>query len=49
VSGANPRGVEGRPKTPFTPPNFYFHLAAAYAILCHKGVPLAKPDYLGEA
>ena len=29
-------------------PNFYFHLTTAYAILRHKGVPLAKPDYLGK-
>lgn len=28
-------------------PNFYFHLATAYAILRHNGVPLGKRDYLG--
>lgn len=28
-------------------PNFYFHLAHAYAILRHNGVPLGKRDYLG--
>ena len=28
-------------------PNFYFHLAHAYAILRHNGVSLGKRDYLG--
>jgi len=28
-------------------PNFYFHLAHAYAILRHSGVALGKRDYLG--
>jgi hypothetical protein len=28
-------------------PNFYFHLAHAYAILRHNGVGLGKRDYLG--
>jgi hypothetical protein len=28
-------------------PNFFFHLAHAYAILRHNGVPLGKRDYLG--
>ncbi len=32
----------------FALPNFYFHVTTAYAILRHKGVPLAKPDYLGK-
>jgi hypothetical protein len=27
-------------------PNFYFHVTTAYDILRHKGVPLAKLDYL---
>jgi uncharacterized protein len=31
----------------FALPNFYFHVVTAYAILRHKGVPLAKNDYLG--
>jgi len=31
----------------FALPNFYFHLTAAYAILRHNGVALAKRDYLG--
>ena len=30
----------------FAVPNFYFHVTTAYDILRHKGVPLAKPDYL---
>ena len=29
-------------------PNFHFHSTTAYAILRHNGVPLGKPDYLGE-
>ncbi len=28
-------------------PNFYFHMATAYDILRHNGVPLGKPDFLG--
>lgn len=28
-------------------PNFYFHLAHAYAVLRHNGVPVGKRDYLG--
>ena len=28
-------------------PNFYFHLAHAYAILRHNGVSVGKRDYLG--
>ena len=28
-------------------PNFYFHIATAYAILRHNGVDLGKRDYLG--
>ncbi len=28
-------------------PNFYFHLATAYAILRHNGVTVGKRDYLG--
>lgn len=31
----------------FALPNFYFHVAVAYAILRHNGVPLGKLDYLG--
>jgi len=31
----------------FALPNFYFHVTTAYDILRHKGVPLAKRDYLG--
>jgi hypothetical protein len=29
-------------------PNFYFHVATAYAILRHNGVELGKMDYLGS-
>jgi hypothetical protein len=31
----------------FAVPNFFFHIAMAYAILRHKGVGLGKLDYLG--
>jgi len=29
-------------------PNFYFHVATAYAILRHNGVSLGKSDYIGS-
>jgi hypothetical protein len=29
-------------------PDFYFHLSIAYAILRHNGVPLSKPDFIGQ-
>jgi hypothetical protein len=32
----------------FALPNFYFHLAAAYAILRHYSVEIGKRDFLGE-
>ncbi|KAL9636820.1 MAG: hypothetical protein Q9164_002587 [Protoblastenia rupestris] len=35
--------------TQFAVPNFYFHVATAYAILRHCGVPVGKMDYLGAA
>lgn len=28
-------------------PNFFFHLATAYGILRHEGVPLQKIDFMG--
>jgi hypothetical protein len=31
----------------FVLPNFYFHIAAAYAILRHCGVDIGKRDFLG--
>lgn len=31
----------------FAIPNFFFHVATAYAILRHNGVELSKGDYLG--
>lgn len=31
----------------FALPNFFFHVATAYDILRHKGVPVGKNDYLG--
>jgi len=33
--------------TEFVWPNFYFHMATAYAILRHNGVPLGKQLYIG--
>lgn len=30
-------------------PNFYFHLAMAYALLRHNGVELGKRDFMGAA
>jgi len=32
----------------FALPNFYFHVATAYDILRHNGVPLGKHDYIGN-
>lgn len=32
----------------FALPNFYFHVTTAYGILRHLGVPLSKPDFLGN-
>ena len=32
----------------FALPNFFFHVATAYGILRHLGVPLGKPDFLGN-
>lgn len=32
----------------FAMPNFYFHVATAYAILRHNGVDLGKMDYIGK-
>ena len=29
-------------------PNFFFHSAAAYAILRHNGVELGKRDFMGQ-
>lgn len=31
----------------FVNPNFYFHIAIAYAILRHNGVEIGKKDFLG--
>ena len=35
-------------ETQLAVPNFYFHVATAYAILRHNGVELGKMDYLGS-
>jgi hypothetical protein len=32
----------------FAQPNFYFHVAMAYAILRHNGVDLGKRDFIGS-
>jgi uncharacterized protein len=43
-----PRAYRGEQfVTEFALPNFYFHLAMAYAILRHEGVPLQKGDFMG--
>ena len=31
----------------FALPNFFFHVATAYDLLRHRGVPIGKMDYLG--
>ena len=31
----------------FALPNFFFHVATAYDLLRHQGVPLGKRHYLG--
>jgi len=49
------RPVRGQPHTftganylqQFAVPNVYFHVATAYGILRHNGVPLGKADFLG--
>ena len=50
------RPVRGQPHTftgtnyflQFAVPNVYFHVATAYGILRHNGVPLGKADFLGK-
>jgi hypothetical protein len=47
--------IRGQPKSfsgqgyllDFPLPNFYFHIAAAYMILRHKGIEIGKLDFLG--
>jgi hypothetical protein len=34
--------------TRFAIPNFFFHVTTAYDILRHNGVPVGKPDFLGN-
>lgn len=42
-----PLGFDGRTYLlAFVTPNLYFHVATAYAILRHAGVPLGKADFL---
>ena len=44
----NPMTFKGLPYlVDFVLPNFYFHLACAYAILRHNGVPIGKRDFIG--
>ena len=44
----NPVTFKGLPYlVDFALPNFYFHLACAYAILRHNGVPIGKRDFIG--
>jgi uncharacterized protein len=47
--GGNPVTFKGQAYlVHFVMPNFYFHAAAAYAILRHNGVELGKRDFLGQ-
>lgn len=47
--GGNPTTFKGdRYLVHFALPNFYFHHAAAYAILRHNGIEIGKRDYLGQ-
>lgn len=47
--GGNPVSFKGQPYlVHFVLPNFFFHAAAAYAILRHNGVELGKRDFLGQ-
>jgi hypothetical protein len=46
LSGRSAKGAEYL--AAFSLPNFYFHVATAYAILRHNGVPLGKKDYIGR-
>jgi hypothetical protein len=49
------RTIRGAPKTfvglnylvQYALPNFYFHLATAYAILRHNGIEIGKGDFVG--
>lgn len=34
--------------TRYAIPNFFFHVTTAYDILRHNGVPVGKPDFLGN-
>lgn len=45
--GKEPLDFDGRTYLlAFVTPNLYFHVATAYAILRHAGVPLGKTDFL---
>ena len=45
--GNEPLSFDGRTYLlAFVTPNLYFHVATAYAILRHAGVPLGKADFL---
>ena len=47
--GGQPMTFKGQPYLlHFALPNFFFHAAAAYAILRHNGVELGKRDYMGQ-
>lgn len=47
--GGKPVTFDGQPYLiNFALPNFYFHCTAAYAILRHNGVELAKRDFIGK-
>ena len=47
--GGQPMTFKGQPYLlHFALPNFFFHAAAAYAILRHNGVELGKRDFMGQ-
>jgi hypothetical protein len=49
-AGPNDMSMKGMPYyVGYALPNFYFHLAMAYAILRHNGLDLGKKDFLGAA
>lgn len=48
--GKDPLEFDGRAYLlGFVTPNLYFHVATAYAILRHAGVPLGKAEFLGDS
>lgn len=49
IGGGETVPMQGWPfLTGFVLPNVYFHVATAYGILRHNGVPVGKRDFLGQ-